>query len=245
MRSEYFERVHTGSGAVMTVQGAINKIAIMLVLVFSAASFTWKMTLEHEAASGGLMMAGLLGGLVMAIITIMAPAKARFTAPIYAIFEGLLLGSLSAMVKLAAGATAEGAMAESIVLMAVLLTFTTLGGMLFLYKTGIVKVTEKFKAGVLSATAGVFFAYLFSMILGWMGIMTPLHSGGMIGIVISLVVVGIAAFNLILDFDLIFKGAENSAPEHFEWYAAFALMVTLIWLYIEILRLLLILQRRD
>ncbi|KAF1079666.1 MAG: hypothetical protein GQF41_3981 [Candidatus Rifleibacterium amylolyticum] len=245
MRAEYFERAHSGAGAVMTVQGAINKIAILLVLVFSAASFTWKMTLEYNSAAGGLMMAGMIGGLIMAIITIMAPAKARFTAPIYAVFEGLLLGSLSAMVKIAAGTGPDGLLAESIVMMAILLTFMTLGGMLFLYKTGIVKVTEKFKAGVLSATAGVFFAYLFSMILGWMGFMSPLHTGGLLGIGLSLIIVGIAAFNLILDFDMIFKGAENNAPEHFEWYAAFGLMVTLIWLYIEILRLLLILQRRD
>jgi len=191
------------------------------------------------------MMAGLIGGFIMAIITVMAPSKARFTAPIYAVFEGLLLGSLSAMVKLAAGTGPDGLLAESIVMMAILLTITTLAGMLFLYKTGIVKVTEKFKAGIISATFGVFFAYLFSMILGWMGLVTPLHSTGLIGIILSLVVVAIAAFNLILDFDLIAKGAENSAPEHFEWYAAFGLMVTLIWLYIEILRLLLILQRRD
>jgi len=245
MKAEYFEQAHTGAGAVMTVQGAINKIAILLVLAFASASFTWKMTMENPMAAQGLIIAGLVGGLIMAIITIMSPSKARFTAPIYAVFEGIVLGSISAMVKYAAGGAENGPFAESIVLMAVLLTFMTLGGMLFLYKTGIVKPTEKFKAGVMSATSGVFFAYLFSMILGWLGFASPLHSGGAIGIILSLVIVGIAAFNLILDFDLIFKGAENRAPEHFEWYAAFALLVTLVWLYIEILRLLLILQRRD
>lgn len=246
MQAKYFEKAQSGTGAVMTVQGAINKIAILLVLVFASGSFTWKMTMENPAVATGLMIGGIIGGLIMAIITIMSPAKARFTAPLYAVFEGLMLGSLSAMVKMAAGAgSEESIMAQSIVLMALLLTFSTLGGMLFLYKTGIVKATEKFKAGVMSATAGVFFAYLFSMILSMFGLASPFHSSGIMGIVLSLVIVGIAALNLILDFDLIFKGAENEAPEHFEWYAAFGLMVTLIWLYVEILRLLLILQRRD
>ena len=244
MKAEYFEQAHTGAGAVMTVQGAINKIAILLVLAFASASFTWKITMENPLSAQGLVFAGAIGGLIMAIITIMSPSSARFTAPIYAVFEGLLLGSLSALVKYAAGAE-NGPFAEGIIVMAVLLTFMTLAGMLFLYKTGMVKATEKFRAGVMSATAGVFFAYLFSMILGWFGLTSPLHTGGAIGIILSLVIVGIAAFNLILDFDLIFKGAENRAPEHFEWYAAFGLLVTLIWLYIEILRLLLILQRRD
>ncbi|HAE39699.1 MAG TPA: hypothetical protein DCG57_13860 [Candidatus Riflebacteria bacterium] len=236
MRAEYFEQAQTGGGAVMTVAGAINKVAILLVLVFSAASFTWKMTMENPAAAQGAMIGGLIGGLIMAFITIFSPTKARFTAPLYAIFEGMLLGAISAIYHM---------MSDGIVLNAILLTFMTCGTMLFLYKTGIVKATEKFKAGVMAATSGVFFAYLFSMILSMFGLASPLHAGGLMGIGISLVIVGVAAFNLILDFDLIFKGAENSAPEHFEWYAAFGLMVTLIWLYLEILRLLSLLQRRD
>jgi len=134
---------------------------------------------------------------------------------------------------------------RGIVLNAVMLTLATLFGMLFLYKTEIIKPTEKFKAGVVSATMGVCFAYLFSMILGFFSLASPLHATGLVGIGISLVVVGIAALNLILDFDMIVKGADSGAPEYMEWYGAFGLLVTLVWLYLELLRLLAKFQRRD
>lgn len=235
-RSEYFQAGFAGAANTMTVQGTINKIGFLLLLVLTAGSFTWKMAFANPHSVQNLMYLGIFGGLVTAFITIFSPKNARFTAPLYAVFEGLTLGGISALYNMAF---------QGIVLNAILLTLMTLFGMLFLYKTEIVKPTEKFKAGVISATMGVAFAYLFSFILSMFGIASPIHAGGTMGIIISLVVVGIAALNLILDFDMIFKGAENHAPEHMEWYSAFGLMVTLIWLYLELLRLLAQLQRRD
>lgn len=235
-KSEYFERAFTGNSQAMTVQGTINKIGFLMILLLAAASFTWKMTHEAPMMAQSLMILGGLGGFITALITIFSPSSARFTAPIYAVFEGLLLGAISALYNMAS---------SGLVMQAMLLTFMTLGGMLFLYTSGIVKPTEKFRAGIMAATMGVFFAYLFSFVLSLLGFASPILSAGPMGIVISLVVVAIAAFNLILDFDMIQKGAANNAPETFEWYAAFGLMVTLIWLYLEILRLLSRLQSRD
>ncbi|MDD3147757.1 MAG: Bax inhibitor-1/YccA family protein [Candidatus Riflebacteria bacterium] len=234
-KDEYFQSTGAASGT-MTVQGTINKIGFLMLLVITAGSFTWKMALEGAASIQSMMYLGIFGGLIMALITIFSPANARFTAPLYAVFEGLALGGISALFHMAY---------KGIVLNAVVLTLATLFGMLFLYKTEIVKPTEKFKTGVISATMGVAFAYLFSMILSMFGISSPIHAAGGMGIIISLVVVVIAALNLILDFDMIFKGAANHAPEHMEWYGAFGLLVTLVWLYLELLRLLSMLQRRD
>lgn len=235
-KSEYFESVFTGQSRAMTVQGTINKIAFLLLLLVVSASFTWRMTYEAPGGAQSLMLLGLIGGFITAMITIFSPAKARYTAPVYALFEGLLLGAISALYNIAY---------QGIVLQAMLLTFATLGGMLFLYKTGIVKPTESFKAGLMTAMTGLFFGLLFSFVLSMFGLTSPIYAGGPVGIVISLVIVVIAALNLILDFDMIVKGEANNAPEHFEWYAAFGIMVTLIWLYLEILRLLASLQRRD
>ncbi len=233
-KEEYFQSTRAAGGA-MTVQGTINKIGFLMLLVITAGSFTWKMALEGAASIQSMMYLGIFGGMITALITIFSPTNARFTAPLYAVFEGLALGGISALFHMAY---------KGIVLNAVVLTLATLFGMLFLYKTEIVKPTEKFKTGVISATMGVAFAYLFSMILSMFGLASPIHSGGL-GIIVSLVVVVIAALNLILDFDMIFKGAENHAPEHMEWYGAFGLLVTLVWLYLELLRLLSMLQRRD
>lgn len=237
MKPEYFQSTFAGAANVMTVQGTINKIGFLLILLLTSGSFTWKMAMEGSASTSSLMYLGIFGGLITAFITIFSPQNARFTAPIYAVFEGMALGGISAMYQMA--------YQNGIVLNAILLTLMTLFGMLFLYKTGIVKPTERFKAGVISATMGVAFAYLFSFILSMFGLASPIHAGGILGIVISLVVVCIAALNLIIDFDVIYKGAENRAPEHIEWYAAFGLMVTLVWLYLELLRLLSKLQSRD
>jgi uncharacterized YccA/Bax inhibitor family protein len=234
-RSEYFEQAFNGPTA-MTIQGTINKIGFLTLLLIAAASFTWKATLEAQIAPQSMILLGGLGGFITALITMFSPTSARFSAPVYAVFEGLFLGAVSAL---------YASMYQGIVLHAILLTLATLGGMLFLFKTGIIKPTESLKAGIASATMGVFFAYLFSLGMSFFGLASPIHAAGPVGIVLSLVVVGIAAFNLILDFDMIVKGAENRAPEHFEWYAAFGLMVTIIWLYLELLRLLAKLQSRD
>jgi uncharacterized YccA/Bax inhibitor family protein len=230
-----FEGHHAGAGA-MTVSGAINKTFFLLVLAFFAASFTWRMTYTNPGAAQGFMILGIIGGLITALITVFSKTSARFTSPLYAVFEGLLLGALSAMYNMAYG---------GIVVQALLLTFMTAGSMLFLYKTGIIKVTDKFRAGIVAATMGICFAYLISFVLSIFGLVPAISSSGPFGIGFSVVVVIIAALNLTLDFDMIVKGADAKAPEYFEWYCAFALLVTLVWLYIEILHLLAKLQRRD
>ncbi|HOI91441.1 MAG TPA: Bax inhibitor-1/YccA family protein [Candidatus Rifleibacterium sp.] len=235
-RSEYFQST-AAAGQVMTIQGTINKIGFLMLLLIASGSFTWKMALEQNMpAVQSLMYLGIFGGLITALFTVFSPRNARFSAPIYAVFEGLALGGLSGLSNLAY---------PGIVFNAVMLTLATLFGMLFLYKTEIVKPTERFKAGVMSATMGVCFAYLFSFILSMFGLASPIHATGGVGIIISLVVVVIAALNLIIDFDMIVKGASSGAPEHMEWYGAFGLLVTLVWLYLELLRLLAAFQRRD
>jgi len=234
-RSEYFQST-AAAGQVMTIQGTINKIGFLMLLLVASGSFTWKMALEGVASLQSMMYLGIFGGLITALFTVFSPRNARFSAPIYAVFEGLALGGISGLFHMAY---------QGIVLNAVMLTLATLFGMLFLYKTEIVKPTERFKAGVMSATMGVCFAYLFSFILSMFGLASPIHATGGVGIIISLVVVVIAALNLILDFDMIVKGADSGAPEHMEWYGAFGLLVTLVWLYLELLRLLAAFQRRD
>ena len=234
-RSEYFQST-AAAGQVMTIQGTINKIGFLMLLLIASGSFTWKMALEGVASLQSMMYLGIFGGLITALFTVFSPRNARFSAPIYAVFEGLALGGISGLFHMAY---------QGIVLNAVMLTLATLFGMLFLYKTEIVNPTERFKAGVMSATMGVCFAYLFSFILSMFGLASPIHATGGVGIIISLVVVVIAALNLILDFDMIVKGANSGAPEHMEWYGAFGLLVTLVWLYLELLRLLAAFQRRD
>ena len=179
---------------------------------------------------------GAIGGLIVAIITVFKKHWSYVTAPIYALLEGLMLGGISAMME---------AIYPGIVFQAIALTFGVLFSLLFAYKTRLIKVTENFKLGVAAATGGIFLIYLVSWIAGMFGTGIPyIHESGLIGIGFSLFVVVIAALNLVLDFDFIEKGAENGAPKYMEWYAAFGLMVTLIWLYIEILRLLTKLRRR-
>lgn len=229
--------VATESG-VMTVQGTVNKIMLMFLIVVAAASFTWNkfFTIGPQAVQAWMLIGGI-GGFVTAIITVFSKKNSAILAPIYAIFEGLFLGAVSAFFA---------SMYDGIVMRAVMLTLAVLFSLLFLYKAGIIKVTAKFRAGVIAATVGVAVAYLFSFILGMFGVnMGFMYGGGTMGIIISLVIVGIAALNLVLDFDFIEQGAAAGLPKYFEWYGAFGLMVTLIWLYIEILRLLAMLANRD
>jgi uncharacterized YccA/Bax inhibitor family protein len=176
------------------------------------------------------MYGGLIGGLVFAVITIFKKTWAPYTAPVYAILEGLVIGGISAYAE---------SQFKGIVFQAVALTFGTLLSLLVAYRSGVIKVTEKFRLGVVAATGAIFLVYIVSMVLGFFGVSVPLiYSGGTIGILFSLFVVVIAALNLVLDFDFIERGAVEGAPKYMEWYGAFGLMVTLIWLYIEFLRLL-------
>ena len=216
----------------MTIQGTVNKTALMGVLVFAAALYVWYQYINAETLFGIELFVGggFIGGFVLALIIICRKKSAPYLAPVYAILEGLALGGLSVMMELRF---------PGIVLQAILLTMGILFGLLFIYRAGIIKVTENFKLMVASATMGIALVYLVSFIGSFFGFQIPMiHEGGTVGIIFSLVVVAIASLNLVMDFDFIEEAAEKRVPKYMEWYGAFGLMVTLIWLYIEILRLL-------
>jgi len=222
----------------MTLAGAINKTGILLVLCLVSAGYVWNRFFQSSepAAVNGLMMLGLLGGLAMAMVTIFKRQWAGLTAPAYALLQGLALGGISAMFEL---------QYPGIVIQAVGLTFGTLAVLLLAYKTGLIKPTENFRLMIVAATGGIALLYLVSFVMGFFGSSVGfIHSNGLFGIGFSLFVVAIAALNLVLDFDFIEAGAEQGAPKHMEWYGAFSLMVTLVWLYLEILRLLAKLRSR-
>jgi len=215
----------------MTINGTINKTLILLVLVIVPAFWLWDMFYtQGQAAVSPWMMGGLIGGLVVAIATIFKQTWAPYTAPVYALLEGLVIGGISAYAE---------AQFKGIVFQAVALTFGTLFALLVAFRTGVIKVTDKFRMGVVAATGAIFLVYMVSFVIGFFGVSVPfIHTGGTIGILFSLFVVVIAALNLVLDFDFIERGAERGAPKYMEWYGAFGLIVTLVWLYIEFIRLL-------
>ncbi len=217
----------------MTLSGTVNKTAILLLCAIATAAWTWHifMTTRNPASISGLMMLGFLGGLVMAIVTIFKKEWAPVCAPIYALLEGLALGGISAVFNVSY---------PGIAFQAVGLTFATLFVMLFLYQARIIKATRKFMIGVVAATGGIMLFYIVEMVLGFFGIhaFSALNGSGPIGILFSLFVVGIAALNLVLDFAFIEQGVNYGAPKYMEWYGAFGIMVTLVWLYLEMLRLL-------
>ena len=228
-----FEQVHAQPGEAMTVEGAINKSALLLFLVVVPAAWVWAKAMrafDPAAAAMPFILVGAIGGLVVALVTIFKKDWAPVTAPVYALLEGLAVGAISALYQL---------QFRGIVLQAVFLTFGVLAGMIVLYRTGVIKVTERFRFMVAAATISIALIYVATIVLGLFNVSMPyIHSNGIIGIGFSLVVIGIASLNLALDFDLIEKGSAGGAPKYMEWYAAFGLMVTLIWLYLEILRLL-------
>jgi uncharacterized YccA/Bax inhibitor family protein len=214
----------------MTINGTVNKTVLLLILAVITGSLTWFKATQNPAVVVPWMIAGGIGGFIVALVTIFKKDWAAVTAPIYALLEGLFLGGISAMFE---------AQYKGIVFMAVVLTFGTLAGMLFAYRTGLVRASENFKLGIMAATGGIALYYVASMVMGIFNINAPLiHSATPMGIGFSVVVVIIAALNLVLDFDFIEQGAASGAPKYMEWYAAFGLMVTLVWLYLEILRLL-------
>jgi uncharacterized YccA/Bax inhibitor family protein len=217
----------------MTIRGTVNKTGILLLLVLLPAAWVWRMFFQagaNPAAVQTWMYVGLFGGLIFSLVTIFKRNWAPITAPLYAIMEGLFLGAISAMFE----ATYQG-----LVVQAVSLTMATLLVMLVTYQAGWIQATDNFRMGVVAATGGIALVYFVSIILGFFGINVPFINGsGWFSILFSVFVVGIAALNFILDFDFIEKGARASIPKYMEWYGAFALMVTLIWLYLEILRLL-------
>ena len=219
----------------MTLQGTVNKVGILLALVVLRAAYTWNVYFV-TGSPGALMPIGLFGGMIFALITIFKKNWAMYTAPIYAILEGLFLGGISAIFE---------SQYPGIVIQATGLTFGTLASLLVLYKTGVIKPTENFRLMVVSATMGIALLYVVSFIMSMFGTgIGFIHDNGIFGIGFSLFVVGIAALNLVLDFDFIEEGSEKNAPKYMEWFGAFALMVTLIWLYLEMLRLLAKLRSR-
>ncbi len=220
-------KVTSTSTEKMTVQGTVNKTSVLLLCAIFTASWTWGMPTSQAM---GLGLVGAIGGLVVGIITHLKKETAYITAPAYALLQGLFLGGISSMLE---------QRYPGIVIQAIGLTFGTMFALLGAYKSGLIKVTENFKLGVAAATGGIALFYFASFILGFFGIhFSVINGSGIMGIGFSLIVVVIASLNLVMDFDFIEEGEEIGAPKYMEWYAAFGLIVTLIWLYIEILRLL-------
>ncbi len=216
----------------MTLSGTVNKTGILLVLALATAAWTWSrfMVSRDIGSVAGLLMIGALGGFVCAMVTVFKKEWSPVLAPVYALLEGLVLGGISAVTELRY---------PGIAIQAVGLTFGTLFVLLFLYSSRIIKVTQKFRMGVIAATGGIMVFYLAQMVLGFFGIhFWSLNGSGALSIGISLFVCAIAALNLVLDFDFIERGVNYGAPKYMEWYGAFGIMVTLVWLYLEILRLL-------
>ncbi|CAN5788387.1 Bax inhibitor-1/YccA family protein [soil metagenome] len=218
----------------MTVRGTLNKFGFLFLMVLGTSFYSWK-----EFADGGnvvpLIWTGALGGLVIAIVVSFKKEWSPYLAPAYALMEGLFVGAISAMYN-----SAFAEKAPNIVINAVGLTFGVAIAMYLLYSFKIIKATEKFKSIIITATVGIAIFYLLVLVLRMFGFdnMPFLHEGSPLGIAFSLFVVSIAALNLILDFDMIEKGSEMGAPKYMEWYGAFGLLVTIVWLYLEILRLL-------
>jgi uncharacterized YccA/Bax inhibitor family protein len=226
-------------GEAMSIQGTANKTGILLALALLSAGWTWNLYTASgdPAAVGPWLLGGAIGGLVMAMVTVFKMPWAKVTAPIYALLEGLVLGGISAMFE---------ASYPGIAFQAVALTFGTLAALLLAYKSGLIRATPAFTKMIFAATGGILLVYLASFVLGFFGIAIPgIFGNGSVGILFSGAVVVVAALNLVLDFDLIERGAAQGAPKYMEWYGAFALMVTLVWLYMEILRLLSKLRSRD
>ena len=222
----------------MTLSGTVNKTGILLICAIATAGWTWHQFLQTRdiADVAPLMLAGVIGGFICAIVTVFKKEWSPVTAPLYALLEGLALGGISAAFDLRY---------PGIGIQAVSLTFGTLLVLLLVYSSGVIKVTQKFRLGVVAATGGIAVFYLLQMVLGLFGVrFTAINGSGAIGIGFSLIVVAVAALNLVLDFDFIERGVECAAPKYMEWYGAFGIMVTLVWLYLEILRLLAKMNRR-
>jgi len=224
MTSEASSTVTMAAEGTMTTQGAINKTLILFGILLIPAIY------NYQAQNNLLMIGGAIVGLILVIINVFKREYSPYIAPAYAAMEGLFVGGISGIYAGYGG---------GIVLQAISLTMLVLFIMLFIHKTGIIPVTQQFRMGVVMATGAIALLYLLSFILSFFGIHIPyIHEGGTFGIIFSLVVIGIASLNLLLDFDNIVKGEQYALPKYMEWFTAMGLMITLIWLYIEILRLL-------
>lgn len=216
----------------MTVGGVVEKSAFLLLLLVAGGAFGWSQVERTQVGVTlpGWLLVALLGGLGLALVTIFKPRFAAYTSPAYAVVQGLVVGAISALYE---------SSFQGIVLQAVGLTVGVFAVMLALFALRIVKVTEKLRAGIMMATGAVLLVYIASFVMRLFGADVPfIHDTGLVGIGFSLAVVVIASMNLLLDFDMIEKGAAAGAPKHLEWYGAFGLLVTIVWLYLELLRLL-------
>lgn len=231
------------SSDVMSVAGVVNKTAMLVGFLLLGAVWVWHLFFTNGGGTPGMMgqaaqtvmpwmLGGIIGGLIVGFVTIFKPMWAWLTAPIYAVLEGLALGGISAF--------AQARVPDHlIVVQAVALTMAVLVGMLILYRAGLVRATARFRTGLLCAAGALILTYVATLILGLFGITIPyIHEGGPIGIIFSLVAVTIASLFFVLDFDFVEQGVAQGAPKTLEWYAGFSLLMTLVWVYLEILRLL-------
>ena len=226
-------------GESMTLQGTVNKTGMLLLCSMATAAWTWNMFMQTHSAAAVMpyLFIGTIGGFVCALITTFKQQWSPVTAPAYALLEGLALGGISSILELRF---------PGIAIQSVSLTFGTLLVLLVAYRSGLIPVTQKFRMGIVAATGGIMLFYVLQFVLGFFGIrFMSVNGSGVIGIGFSLIVVGIAALNLVLDFDSIENGVRMGAPKYMEWYGAFAIMVTLVWLYLEIVRLLTKVRGRD
>jgi len=221
------------TGELMTARGAVNKTFVLLAILIFGVSMVWAQPLKYM----GLAMPSLIIGAILSIVTVFKREWSPVTAPIYAFCEGIVIGWLSAMIE---------SRYPGIAVQAVILTFGVLFCMLGLYQSRIIRVTDRFRTIIMSALGAICLIYIVGLVMSFFGKSIPLiHENGPVGIIFSIVVIGIAAFSLAMDFDFIEQAPQYGAPKYMEWYAAFGLMVTLIWLYIEILKLLAKLRSRD
>ncbi|GAB3364987.1 Bax inhibitor-1/YccA family protein [Arachidicoccus ginsenosidivorans] len=219
----------------MTIGGSIGKFGFLLLMVMGGAFYTWNLLGKGQTSLlHTMMMVGLFGGLITAMIIIFKPQLAKYIAPLYALLEGFALGGISVVVQAAFAEKYPG-----IVLQAVGLTFAVALGMLALYGFRVIRATQKFRSIIFSATLGIMLFYLITWVLSLFHVNVAfMYDSSLLGIGVSIFIVAIAALNLILDFDMIERGAEMGAPKYMEWYGAFGLMITMVWLYLEILKLL-------
>lgn len=245
LTQKIFDKSHAHEAAMqgtMSVRGTINKFGFLLLMIIGGASYTWHL---NESLRQNEMyiftLVGAFGGMICGFVIMFKQNWAQYLAPLYGLLEGLFIGGISAILNERFAKSYPG-----LALQAVGLTFGVAISMFLLYNFRIIKATEKFKSVIIAATLGIAIFYGLTMLLGLFNVTIPfMYDGSLLGIGISLFVVAIAALNLILDFDMIEQGAEQGAPKYMEWYGAFGLMVTIVWLYIEILKLLSRFAKRD
>ena len=234
-----FRGVPGALGESMTLEGTVNKTGLLLLCTVATAAWAWHLFMQSRSAAAvlPLLWIGTIGGFIFAMVTVFKKTWSPVTAPTYALLEGLALGSISAVLELRF---------PGIAIQSVSLTFGTLLVLLLAYRSGLIQVTQKFRLGVFAATGAIMLFYVVEMVLGFFGVhFASVNGSGAMGIGFSVIVVIIASLNLVLDFDFIESGVRAGAPKYMEWYGAFGLMITLVWLYLEMLRLLTKIRGRD